>query len=47
MVPDALSLCSLLAANCEISVLVGQKMQMTGCDYGNAIGMPYTWNETF
>ena len=31
----ALSLCSLLAANSQISVLIGQKMQSTGCDYGN------------
>ena len=31
----ALSLCSLLAANSQISVLIGQKMQLTGCDYGN------------
>ena len=30
-----LSLCSLLAANSQISVLIGQKMQLTGCDYGN------------
>ena len=31
----ALSLCSLLAANSQISVLIGQKMQFTGFDYGN------------
>ena len=31
----ALLLCSLLAANSQISVLIGQKMQLTGCDYGN------------
>ena len=31
----SLSLCSLLAANSQISVPIGQKMQLTGCDYGN------------
>ena len=30
-----LSSCSLVAANSQINVLIGQKMQLTGCDYGN------------
>ena len=29
------SLYSLLAANSQITVLIGQKVQSTGCDYGN------------
>ena len=28
-------LCSLLAANCQFSILIGQKMQLTGCHNGN------------
>ena len=30
-------LCSLLAVNSQINVLLGQKMQLTGCDYGDDI----------
>ena len=28
-------LCSLLAANSQFSILIGQKMQLTGCHNGN------------
>ena len=28
-------LCILLAANCQFSILIGQKMQLTGCHNGN------------
>ena len=35
MQPGALIFCSLLAANSQISVLIGQKMQLTACGYGN------------
>ena len=28
-------LCSLLAANCQFSILIGQKKQLTGCHNGN------------
>ena len=31
----SLSLCSLLSANSQIGDLIGQKRQLTGCDYGN------------
>ena len=42
----ALSLCSLLAANSQISVHIDQIMQLIGCGYGKDSVMRHAWHVT-